>query len=214
MTNLGDYLNFCLLTDVLLLTDVFENFRDESLQHYGLDPAHNYTSSGLSWWAAFKLMDVELHFLTDIDQHLFTKEETRGGLAFISHWYARANNPGMENYYSSKRNSFIMYMDTNNWYGWVMSQLLPMSNFKWFTDKEMKDLDVMMIPDDSSRRYILVCDLAKYYFYIYVYFIKCNIFFLCISEYPRDFIKSNVSFLRIWEYPHELRDLHKDYTCA
>ena len=98
-----------------------------------------------------------------------------------------------------------------------MSQLLPMSNFKWFTDKEMKDLDVMMIPDDSSRRYILVCDLAKYYFYcfyIYVYFIKCNIFFLCISEYPRDFIKSNVSFLCIWEYPHELRDVHKDYTCA
>ena len=49
-----------------------------------------------------------------------------------------------------------MYLDANNLYGWVMSQALPMSNFKWLTDKEMKDLHVMMIPDDSSRVYILI----------------------------------------------------------
>ena len=58
-----------------------------------------------------------------------------------------------------------MYLDANNLYGWVMSQALPMPNFKWLTDKEMKDLDVIMIPDDSSRVYILECDLGKYYFY-------------------------------------------------
>ena len=88
-----------------------------------------------------------------------------------------------------------------------MSQPLPTSNFKWLTDKEIKDFDVMMIPDDSSRGYILECDLGKYYFYnlyIYVYFIKCNISFLCISEYPRDFIKCNLSSLCISEYSHEL----------
>ena len=42
MTDLGDYHNFYLLTNVLLLVDVFENFRDVCLQHYGLDPAHNF----------------------------------------------------------------------------------------------------------------------------------------------------------------------------
>ena len=47
MTDFGDYHNFYLLTDVLLLADVLENFRDVCLQHYGLDPAHNYTSPGL-----------------------------------------------------------------------------------------------------------------------------------------------------------------------
>ena len=81
----------------------------------------------------------------------------------------------------------------------------------------MKKLDVMEVPDDSSRGYILECDLGKYYFYyfyVYVYFIKCNVFFLCISEYPCDFIKCNVSFLCISEDTHELYDLHKDYLLA
>ena len=81
-----------------------------------------------------------------------------------------------------------------------MSQPLPTSNFKWLTDEEMEELDVMMVPDDSSRGYILESDLGKYYlyyFYIYVYFIKCNVSFSCISEYPR-----------------ELHDLHKDYLLA
>ena len=34
----------------------------------------------------------------------------------------------------------------------------------------MKDLDVMMIPNDSPRGYTLECDLDNYYFYyLYIY---------------------------------------------
>ena len=76
MTDLGDYHNFYLLTDVFLLVDVFENL---CLQHYRLDPAHNYTYPGLSWQAALKMTDVELDLFTDIDQHLFIEEGIRGG---------------------------------------------------------------------------------------------------------------------------------------
>ena len=85
MTDLGDYPNFPLLTDVLLLADVFKNFRDVRLQHYGLDPALNYTFPGFSWQAALKMPDVELDLLTDIDQHLFIEEGIKGGVAMISH---------------------------------------------------------------------------------------------------------------------------------
>ena len=46
---------------------------------------HNYTSPGLSWQAALKIMDVELDLLTDIDQHLFIKEGIRGRVAMIIH---------------------------------------------------------------------------------------------------------------------------------
>ena len=66
-----------------------------------------------------------------------------------------------------------MYLDANNLYGWAMSQALPTSNLKWLTDEEMIDLDVMMIPDDGSKGYVLECDLCKHYFYyLYIYFIS------------------------------------------
>ena len=48
MIYLRDYHNFYLLTDVLLLADLLENFREVWLQHYGLDHTHNWTSPGLS----------------------------------------------------------------------------------------------------------------------------------------------------------------------
>ena len=212
------YHNFGLLTDVLLLAKVLENFRDLWLRPYGLDSAHNYTSPGLSWRAAFKMTDMKLNLPTDIDQNLFINEGIRGGVVLISHRYARANAPDMENYHASKRNSYIMYLNANNLYGWAMSQPLHTSNFKWFTDKKMEELDVKMVSDDSSSRYILECDfVVKYYLYhlsIYAYFIKCNVSFLCISELPRYFKKFNVSFLCTSEYPDELHDLHKYYLLA
>ena len=79
MTNLGDYHNFYLLNNVLLLIDMFENFRDVCLQYFGFDPTHNYTSPGFSWQAPLKMTNVELDLLTDFDQHMFINEGIRGG---------------------------------------------------------------------------------------------------------------------------------------
>ena len=97
------------------------------------------------------MTDVELDLLTDIDQHLFIEKGIRGGVAMISQQYTRANGPGMENCDARKRNSYTMYLDANNLYGWAMSQPLPTSNFKWFIDEVMEGLEVMMVSDDSSR---------------------------------------------------------------
>ena len=49
MSNHSDYHDLYLKSDVLLLADVFENFRKTCLKHYNLDPAHYYTSPGLAW---------------------------------------------------------------------------------------------------------------------------------------------------------------------
>ena len=97
MTDHGVYHNIYLSTDLCLLAGVFESYRDVCLQHYGLDPAQNCTSLGLSWQAALKMMDVELEILTDIVQHRFIEEGIRGGVAIIIHQCTQANNPGREN---------------------------------------------------------------------------------------------------------------------
>ena len=49
MKTMRDYHDLYLKTDVLLLTDVFENFRDVCIENYKLDPAWYYTAPGLAW---------------------------------------------------------------------------------------------------------------------------------------------------------------------
>ena len=45
---LGDYHDLYLRTDVVLLANVYEAFRDTCLKHYKPYPAHFYTSPGLA----------------------------------------------------------------------------------------------------------------------------------------------------------------------
>ena len=49
-----DYHNLYNKSDVFLLVDVLENFRDVCLKNYKLDPAWHYTSPGLAWNAVLK----------------------------------------------------------------------------------------------------------------------------------------------------------------
>ena len=52
--NLGEYHDLYVHNDTLLLTDVFENFRDECIEIYKLDPAHFLPTPGLPWQACLK----------------------------------------------------------------------------------------------------------------------------------------------------------------
>ena len=45
----ADYHDLYLRTDVALLADVFETFRDLMREKHGLDPAHYLTAPGMAW---------------------------------------------------------------------------------------------------------------------------------------------------------------------
>ncbi|KAK3748905.1 hypothetical protein QZH41_012436, partial [Actinostola sp. cb2023] len=57
---------------------------------------------------------------------------------------------------------FIMYLDTNNLYGWAMSQFLPVNNFGWLTEQEDTELQqhLMTLHDDGTEGYILEVNLS------------------------------------------------------
>ena len=157
--NLGDYHDLYLKTDVCLLADIFERFRDISLNIYKLDPAHYYTAPGLAWDAALKITDVKLELLTDINMLLMIERGMRGGISMISKRFAQANNPYMGKLYdSNKETSYLLYIDCNNLYGWAMSQPLPTSGFKWNRDKWTVD-KILDIDNDGDIGYIFDVDL-------------------------------------------------------
>lgn len=131
ITNLGEYTDIYLKTDVLLLADVFENFRQSCYDIYGLDPAHYFTAPSLSFDAMLKYTKVRIELLTDIDMHMFVERGVRGGISQCSKRYSKANNAFMEDFDSNSETKYLMYLDANNLYGHSMTQFLPLDDFAW-----------------------------------------------------------------------------------
>lgn len=159
LKNMGDYHNSYLKSDILLLADVFENFRNTCLEYYKLDPCHYFTSPGLSWDAMSKMTNIKLELMTDIDMFQFIEKGLRGGISYIANRYSKANNKYMKEYYENKPSKYIMYLDANNLYGWAMSQYLPTGGFKWMTQKQIDNIDLAKYKEDSKNGLILEVDL-------------------------------------------------------
>ena len=105
--NIRDYHDLYLKSDVLLLADVFENFRSTCLHHYNLDPAHYFTSPRLAWDACLKETKQELQLLLEYDMLMMFERGIRGGISHISKRYAEANNKYMDDYDPDKPSTFI-----------------------------------------------------------------------------------------------------------
>ena len=200
--NLGEYHDLYLKTDILLLVDVFENFRKTCLHHYRLDPSHYMSSPGLSWDAMLKMTKINLDLISDIDMQLFIEKGLRGGISYISHRHGKANNKYMRDFNPEEENSYLMYLDANNLYGWAMSQSLPFGDFKWlefdFLGKDLPGLD-----EKGLKKLGIKLKAKEKDYELFPHTAWCK-------EIPEKGIILEVDL----EYPEELHDLHNDYPCA
>ena len=155
--NMGQYHDLYLRSDVLLLADIFENFREQYHHTYGLDPAHFVSFRSSSWDAMLNMTGVRLDLLTDVDMLNFIERGMRGGISTITHRHAVANNKHMKNYDPEKESSYIPYLDANNLYGWAMSQKLPTGDFRWVKCPWLINLD--SYDENSAKGLILEVDL-------------------------------------------------------
>ena len=85
---------------MLLLADIFQEFRTFAYNTHGLDALHYYTLPGLSWDAMLKMTTTHtsgvidhLDLLTNPEHILFIEKGIRGGVSMISNRYSVAKNP-------------------------------------------------------------------------------------------------------------------------
>ena len=155
LKSIGDYLRLYNESDVLQLCDVFVYFRNLCFNQSGLDIAHFLTIASYSWNACLKHTKIELELITDVDMYNFLELGMRGGICSVFKRLATANNPYVENYDPLMPNSYCLYTDINNLYGYCLSKPLPTSNFRFLSRSEIEALNVIEHPDDSKTGYIL-----------------------------------------------------------
>lgn len=151
-----DYHDIYLLLDVVLLADIFENFRLICMQENGLEPLKYISLPGYTFDAALRyikvintldtqyIQDENLPFEHQLfsegeeDKYEFVEASIRGGISMTPGRLATANHRFMHRSYDSTQlASFIALLDANNLYGWAMSQSLPLNNYHWIDPKSM-----------------------------------------------------------------------------
>lgn len=159
INNMGEYTDLYLKTDVLLLSDIFENFRKICKLNYHLDPAFYLTAPSLSFDAMLLKTNIKLELISELEIVRFIQKGIRGGICMCSTRYAIANNKYMQTYDNKLPDSFLIYIDCNNLYGYSMSLPLPMDNFRFLDSSEVAQLDILSIADDAEFGFILEVDL-------------------------------------------------------
>ena len=100
----GDYHDLDVQSDTLLLADAFENFRDECIEIYELDPANFLSAPGLAWQACLKRTWVKLELLTHHDMLMMVEKGIKGGICQAISRYVKVNNKYIGKKYEKKKN--------------------------------------------------------------------------------------------------------------
>ena len=64
----------------------------------------------------------------------------------------------MKNFDETQPSKFLVYLDANNLYGWAMSQPLPVGDFAWMSEEELKNWERFV--KEEGKGCILEVDLA------------------------------------------------------
>ncbi len=126
----GKYYDLYLLTDVLLLTDVFEKFHELCMSYYELEACCYYTTPGITGNASLKIFEIELDLISNHDIYIFIEKGIFSGITGILTRYVKVNNKYMKDYDNTIESSYIILNDANNLYEHSMSQPLLYHGFK------------------------------------------------------------------------------------
>ena len=156
------------MTDVLLLADVFADYRRRSYKTYGLDPIYCISSPGYANRAMLNYTNAEIKLITDVNIYLIIEKGIRGGRCEPMFIRAKANNKYINPNFTENRDieSYIVSLDVNSLYATAMTYKLPYGEFKY-------DENISMY----TNEYIMNININGDYLY-YIYYIIYIILFM------------------------------------
>jgi hypothetical protein len=172
VANLGGYLDIYLKSDICLLADVFQKFRNALYTNFRLEALHYVSLPSFAWSAMLKMSGVNIELISDCDQYKLFDSMKRGGMVNVPCRFAKAENkytrssvqpiePAQHANQVGDANlddSFVAYYDIVNSYGASLSEPLPLSDFRWLSESEMESINLLDIADDAEVGYIIQCD--------------------------------------------------------
>ena len=133
MKSLKDYHDLYLKWNVLLLANVFETLRNNTLTNYWLchlDIMYHYLRGpALGWAAMLKMTKVALELIRDPKMCILFEKDTRDGVSYIPNRYSKVSNKYLKSY-DSKQELKHIYLIANNLCDYAMSKFLPTNGFK------------------------------------------------------------------------------------
>jgi hypothetical protein len=124
----GDYHHHYLMADVVLLADVFEEYRTKGLSNWQLDPAQFVTAPSYTYKAFLKYIDRPIQVMWDLQMYEFFRDAMRGG-------YCSVGETVFANVYK-KEGECIVGFDMNSLYPTAMLHPMPLCDFEWISGEE------------------------------------------------------------------------------
>ena len=142
--NLREYLECYLISDITLLSDVFNNFRKIIYDNLELDPVKYISAPSLTKDCALKYSKAKIENIKDVSIFQFVRNSVMGGLSNSINPYLKIDN----------ENESIVYNDISSQYPYELSKKLPVSNYK-FVEK----FDENKYGQDKDYDCIMLCDV-------------------------------------------------------
>lgn len=126
-----DYHKKYLIADIVLLADVFTNFRRDIIKLSGLDPVGYHTLPSLSWDISVMKSDYNIELFNNEQADMYNWLLATGGFCCLVKRHSVANNKYLQNYNPKLPPIYIIVVDINSLYPYVLTKRQPQGDFRW-----------------------------------------------------------------------------------
>ena len=143
--NLKEYLECYLKSDITLLADIFNNFRQMIFNEFELDPIKYISSPSLSKDCALKYSKCKIEHIKDVTIFQFIRNSIMGGVS-------NSINPFLK--LDDVKNETIAYNDISSQYPNELRKKLPYKDYKF-----VEEFDETKYGQNKDYGCILLCDV-------------------------------------------------------